>query len=227
MGPGVLANIVGFVAFIFSVIVHENAHGMAAERLGDTTARDAGRITLNPLPHIDPVGSILLPVLALVSGVPFIGWARPVPVNTLNLRNPLKDHAVVAAAGPASNFLLALGATLVWIAVRLVFKHVPGLYESGEATLTFVDTLCRSLIGVNCILAVFNLLPIPPLDGHWITMRFLPDGAREVFASLGRFGFLILIVLLWTGALWWVIAPFYRFALSGYYGLLNAALRFL
>jgi len=227
MNGEVLVKIVGFVAFMFSIIVHEDAHGVVAERLGDTTARDAGRITLNPLPHIDPIGSVIFPLLAMVSGLPMFGWARPVPVNTLNLRRPIRDHAIVAAAGPASNFLLAFATVLLWVAVRLIFKHAPALYETAGPTLAFVDTLCRSLIAINCILAVFNLLPIPPLDGHWIAMRFLPDGARIALASVGRFGFLILLVLIWTGALWWIIGPAYRMTVSGYYAMVRIALQAL
>lgn len=227
MGNDLLVNIVGFAAFIFSIIFHENAHGLAAERLGDDTARGLGRITMNPVPHIDPVGSVVFPVLALVSGMPPFGWARPVPVNTLNLRHPLRDHAVVAAAGPASNFVLAFLAMLVWIAARLVFKHVPSLYVTAEPTLRFVDALCGNLIRANCILAVFNLMPIPPLDGHWILMRFLPEGARQALASLGRFGFLILLLLIWTGALWWVIGPAYRVTVTGYFSVVDLAQRVL
>jgi len=221
-----LPGIVGFVVFIFSVIVHENAHGVAAEHFGDPTARYSGRITMNPIPHIDPVGSLLLPAVAIMSGIPFIGWAKPVPVNPMNLRNPLVHNAYVAAAGPASNFILAFFGALIWIVVQLIFKHIPGLFESGEQTLRFFDTLCRSLILYNCILAVFNLMPIPPLDGHWILIRFLPPGPREAIAAVGRFGFLILIVLLWTGALWWIIRVPFTLVYSGYTSLVRNVVGF-
>jgi len=227
MNGDTLTSIVGFVVFIFSIIVHENAHGLVANYFGDPTAKQMGRITMNPIPHIDPVGSVMLPLVALVSGVPFIGWAKPVPVDTMNLRNPAKDHAWVAAAGPISNFVLAFAAALLWIVVRVVFKHIPGLYESGGNTLLFFDTVCRSLITFNCVLAVFNLLPIPPLDGHWILIRFLPEGPREAVRSVGRFGFIILILLLWTGALWWIIGPPFRFVVTGYYALVNGAIQML
>jgi Zn-dependent protease len=227
MNPDYLTGAVGLVAFIFSVIVHENAHGLAAEHFGDTTARDLGRITMNPIPHLDPIGSILLPLAAFLSGVPFLGWAKPVPVNSANLRNPVVDNAYVAAAGPASNFLLAFAASILWIIVGLVFKHVPGLLESGERSLYFFNTLCSSLVMVNCVLAMFNLLPIPPLDGHWILMRYLPPGPREALASIGRFGFFILILLLWSGILWRILGPPLSLVVSAYHALVTTVVRVL
>ncbi|HEU4364661.1 MAG TPA: site-2 protease family protein [Candidatus Krumholzibacteria bacterium] len=225
MTPDILTAAVSLVAFIFSVVVHENAHGLAAERFGDSTARDLGRITMNPIPHIDPIGSLLLPIAAFVSGVPFLGWAKPVPVNPANLRNPVVHNAYVAAAGPASNFLLALAAALLWIVVGVAFKYVPGLAENGERSFLFFNTLCYSLITVNCVLAIFNLLPIPPLDGHWILMRYLPPGPREALASVGRWGFLVLIALLWSGILWRIIGPPLSLAVAGYHALVMVVLR--
>jgi len=227
MNGDVLTGVVGFVVFIFSVVVHENAHGIVANHFGDPTARHLGRITMNPIPHIDPVGSVLLPLLAFISGVPFIGWAKPVPVDTARLRNPLVHNAYVAAAGPASNFILATLGALLWIVIGIVFKHTPGLLEHGSRTWLFFDTLCRSLVTYNCVLAIFNLMPIPPLDGHWILIRFLPAGPREAVASVGRYGFFILIVMLWSGALWWVIGPPFRLIVGGYQHLVGAVIRAL
>jgi len=198
MTPDFLTAAVGLVAFLFSVIVHENAHGLAAEHFGDPTARSMGRITMNPLPHLDPIGSILLPVAAYLSGVPFLGWAKPVPVNSANLRNPVVDNAYV-------------------------FKHVPGLAMSAERSLFFFNTLFSAMIQVNCVLALFNLIPIPPLDGHWILMRYLPAGPREAIASVGRWGFLILMVLLWSGVLWKFLGPMLRAVVSIYYSLVMTA----
>lgn len=219
MTPDFLTAAVGLVAFLFSVIVHENAHGLAAEHFGDPTARSMGRITMNPLPHLDPIGSILLPIAAYISGVPFLGWAKPVPVNSANLRNPVVDNAYVAAAGPASNLLLALACSILWIGVGLLFKHVPGLAVSGERSFFFFNTLFSAMIQVNCVLALFNLIPIPPLDGHWILMRYLPAGPREALASVGRWGFLVLMVLLWSGVLWRFLGPMLRAVVSVYYSL--------
>lgn len=225
MTPDILTGAVSLVVFIFSVVVHENAHGLAAEHFGDTTARDLGRITMNPLPHLDPVGSLLLPIAAVIAGLPFLGWAKPVPVNPANLRNPVVHNAYVAAAGPASNFLLALAASLLWIAVGVAYKYVPGLAENGQRSFLFFNTLCNSLITLNCVLAIFNLLPIPPLDGHWILMRYLPPGPREALRSVGRLGFFILIALLWSGLLWRIIGPPLSLVVGGYHTLVTTALR--
>ena len=192
----ILQVLVGFVVFVFSVVVHENAHGIAAERYGDPTARMMGRITMNPLPHIDPVGSIILPLLAFVSGIPFIGWAKPVPVNSANLKNPIVHNAYVAAAGPASNFLLAIAGTLLYIVVLLFYKHIPGLAESGANSLIFFRALFTSMILINLVLGIFNLIPIPPLDGHWILFRYLPPRYAEILARIRPYGFFILILLL-------------------------------
>jgi Zn-dependent protease len=219
--------ILGFVVFVFSIIIHENAHGITANYFGDPTARLSGRLTLNPIPHIDPVGSVLLPLVSRISGVPFLGWAKPVPVNPANLRNPLVHNAYVAAAGPASNFLLAFVGAVILIVVGLVFKHVPGLSAQDSRTFLFFKILCDNLISLNCILGIFNLLPIPPLDGHWILMRFLPPGPREAFASIGRFGFIILIGLLWTGILWRIISLPWNMTVMGYYSFVQTALRWL
>ena len=221
-----LSAAVGFVVLIFSIIVHENAHGLAAEHFGDLTARMEGRITMNPLPHIDPVGSILIPLVAMTQGFMF-GWAKPVPVVSSNLRNPVVHNAYVAAAGPFANLLVALGGAILWIIVGLAFKHIPGLSPQGNHSLLFFNTLCGNLIMWNSVLAVFNLLPIPPLDGHWILMRFLPPGPRQAFASIGRFGFLILIGLMVSGILWRILSVPVTLTVSWYHALVNTAIRLL
>jgi Zn-dependent protease len=149
--------------FVLSVVVHECAHGLAALACGDTTARDAGRLTLNPLRHVDLVGSILLPAILVLAHAPFVfGWAKPVPVNRALLRDPVNDGVKVALAGPASNLLLALAfAALARLAPQDGF---------------FAPLQLMGIAGVflNCALALFNLLPIPPLDGSWVLFRFLP-----------------------------------------------------
>lgn len=200
--------LVSVMVFVFSVVVHENAHGLAAERYGDPTARDAGRITMNPLPHLDPVGSIILPLFAYISGFPLLGWAKPVPVNSANLRNPIVHNAYVAAAGPISNFMLALAGTLLWIVVLLLYKHVPFLAAvGGENSLLFFRVLCKAMIYINCVLGIFNLIPVPPLDGHWILFRYLPPRYAEMLAAIRPYGFFILIALLWTGIIRILIWP--------------------
>jgi Zn-dependent protease len=215
-----LTAAVGFVVLIFSIIVHENAHGLVAEHFGDPTARMLGRITMNPVPHIDLVGSILVPLIAMSGGYMF-GWAKPVPVNTANLRNPVVHNAYVAAAGPVSNLLLALAGSVLLIVVAAVFELTPGLDAATSRSFLFFNTLCGTMIMWNTVLAVFNLLPIPPLDGHWILMRFLPPGPREAFASVGRFGFLILIGLMISGILWKILAVPVTLTVNAYYALVQ------
>jgi Zn-dependent protease len=197
----IVALLIGFVVFVFSIIIHETAHGVVAEHFGDPTARYSGRITLNPIPHIDPVGSVLLPLMAYFLHIPMIGWAKPVPVNPANLRNPFVHNAYVAAAGPASNFLLVLIGTIGWIGVRLLFKHTPFLTANAGGILIGFDILFSSMILINSVLGIFNLIPVPPLDGHWILFRFLPPRMGEMLASIRPYGFFILIILLWTGVL--------------------------
>ena len=200
--------------------MHENAHGLTAEYFGDPTARALGRITMNPVPHIDIFGTVLVPLMAISQGLMF-GWAKPVPVNSANLRNPVVHNAYVAAAGPISNLLLALAGSLLLIVVAVVFKLVPGLDPASSRSFLFFNTLCGALIMWNTVLALFNLLPIPPLDGHWILMRFLPPGPREALASIGRFGFLIIIVLRVTWILWKILALPVTFTVNAYYRLVN------
>ena len=175
-----------FPVFVLSVIVHECAHGLMALWNGDPTARDRGRLTLNPLPHLDPMGSIVVPIVLLLFHAPFLfGWAKPVPINWANLRHPRNDQLKVAFAGPLSNFLLALlFAGLVRIAP-----------ESGFWAP--LSTMAYAGVIWNCALGLFNLLPIPPLDGSWLLMRFLPLKhiiALQHFRVLG----MALVVLLLT-----------------------------
>ncbi len=175
---------------LFAVIVHECAHGYVADRLGDPTARLAGRITLNPIPHIDLFGTILLPIITLLSpGNFFFGYAKPVPVTTANLRRPRWDSIWVALAGPASNFLLALLASLGLALIR------PGGDQSFTA---FIHPFLVTALVVNVVLGVFNLIPVPPLDGSWILMGLLPLNLAIRFARLRPYGMLILIALMVT-----------------------------
>jgi len=155
--------LVVFPVFVLSIVVHECAHGLVALWNGDTTARDRGRLTLNPIPHVDPVGSLLLPGILLLAHAPFLfGWAKPVPINWANLKNPRNDPVKVALAGPASNALLAIG--------------FAAMTRLAPATGFFAPLREMGIAGVvwNCALGLFNLIPIPPLDGSWVLMRFLP-----------------------------------------------------
>lgn len=175
---------------VISVIIHEVAHGVAANLLGDPTARMAGRLTLNPIPHIDPIGSIFVPlILSLLPGGIIIGWAKPVPYNPYNLRAKRWGPALVAGAGPVVNIILALLTTL---ALRGSFAL--GLSLSA-ATLSFLS----SIVLINLILAFFNLIPIPPLDGSRILTALLPYRYRYIMDGLERYGLFLIIValLLW------------------------------
>lgn len=171
---------------LFSVVVHECAHGYAAEWWGDPTARMLGRLTLNPIPHIDPIGSILVPGLLLLTGSNFLfGWAKPVPITPDNFRDRRLGDITVSLAGPASNVALALGFAGLLLAARLLGFVPEALFQ-----------LCTYGVFLNFILAVFNLLPIPPLDGSHVVANLLPPRAAYAYRSLGAFGMVFLIVLL-------------------------------
>ena len=178
---------------IFSAIIHEVSHGLMAEKFGDSTARDEGRITLNPIPHIDPFGSILLPGLLLLVGSPIIfGAAKPVPVNFESLRPRKLGMALVSFAGPLSNFILA-GLLILPIKFNLL---------SGPVA----DVWLKAVI-LNIVLGTFNLLPIPPLDGSKIIASVLPDKLMYWILSMERFGFILVIVFLYLGILQQILMP--------------------
>lgn len=179
--------LIGLVILIFSAILHEVAHGYVADRLGDPTARLSGRLTLNPLPHLDPFMSILLPLLLLISGSPIIfGAAKPVPVDPFNLKEGRKDLALVALAGPLTNIILAVTASL---AIKLLISNFSLLTST-------LYPLLSTIVFYNLLLAVLNLLPIPPLDGSKIFSLVLPEREAAAYLSLGSFGMMILFFLL-------------------------------
>lgn len=184
--------LIGLVILIFSAILHEVAHGFVADKLGDPTARLAGRLTLNPKKHIDPFLTILLPLALAISHLPIIGAAKPVPVDPFNLQEGKKDLALVSLAGPLTNIVIAvLGAILFRILyIPTIATALPAFF----ATLLFV--LLKSIIDLNLLLAIFNLLPIPPLDGSKIFALILPDKEARTYLALGQFGFFILFFLL-------------------------------
>jgi len=192
-----------------AIILHEIAHGIVAYRLGDPTAARAGRLTLNPLPHIDPVGTVLLPLMLVVAHAPFLfGYARPVPVNFANLRNPKRDMIYVAAAGPLTNVILAMASAVVFKQLLQLRLPAEGAWSGFFiATLTPIAMMARNSVIINVVLAVFNLLPILPLDGGRVLAGLLPRAQAIAFARLEPFGFLIVIALLATNALDNVIGP--------------------
>lgn len=190
---------VKLVILLFAIVIHECAHAWMASRCGDNTARYAGRITLNPLPHIDPIGTIIFPLLLILSRSPFvIGWAKPVPINPYNFNDPRVDLARVGASGPLSNIGLAIiSSFLVWI-----FTYLP----IGEIKNSLIIILLFSVL-INLLLAVFNLIPVPPLDGSQILSGLLPTHLAMRYETIRPYGFIILFFLLLSGLLWTIILP--------------------
>jgi Zn-dependent protease len=183
---------------LFSVVIHELAHGWMALRLGDPTARDAGRLTLNPLPHIDPIGSVLIPLLSLLTaGRIFIAWAKPVPVNPSYFTRLRRDEALVSVMGPASNILLAGCCSLAVVLLGFLAwsLDVPE-GSTGYDLLVFLYKMFYGGAYLNIVLAVFNLLPVPPLDGSHLMVAVLPTRAAEWYRRIGFFGVFALIFLL-------------------------------
>ncbi|NQV04254.1 MAG: site-2 protease family protein [Candidatus Omnitrophica bacterium] len=180
--------------FFFAVIIHEYAHGWIAWKLGDSTAKAAGRLTLNPLAHIDPLGTIFLPLILLVSNSPIVfGWAKPVPVDFHNLDNPKKDMVWVGLAGPTANVLFAIFLSFI-------------LKLSMGASPLFLAVLTSGIL-INLVLAIFNMLPIPPLDGSRVIMGILPVDLARRYAKLEPYGFIIIFGLLYLGVIRSVIWP--------------------
>ncbi len=184
---------------LLSLTIHEAAHAVTANWYGDPTARHLGRISLNPAVHVDPVGTVILPLLGILAGGFVFGWAKPVPVNPANLRRPRQDFLVIAAAGPASNIVLAVGASWLLAAVGL---EAAGGWAGAVATLAF------AMLQLNLLLAVFNMIPVPPLDGGNVLAGLLPEWLAEPYDRLVRpWGFVILLVLMATGGLYQIIGP--------------------
>ncbi|HXE80045.1 MAG TPA: site-2 protease family protein [Vicinamibacterales bacterium] len=199
--------LIAFAVLLASLSVHEAAHAWTAWRLGDPTARLLGRVSLNPAVHVDPIGTLLFPLIAIVTGLPVIGWAKPVPVNVHRLANGRRDFLLVAAAGPASNLALAVLAALAW---RVIGPGAAAAVDPGNPVLLFVYIL----LNLNVLLAVFNMIPIPPLDGGNVLAGILPDRLAEAFDRLRPYGFLVLYGLMLTGVLWLIISPPMRFIRS-------------
>lgn len=211
LNPGEIA--INFVVFLFSLSVHEASHALAAEYSGDPTGRYQGRITLNPIAHIDPIGTLLLPLMGLIyaSGF-FFGWAKPVPFNPMNLRNRKVGEIVIAAAGPASNLLLLI-LSVIGLKILIGSPQMFGDLSDG------VGYVLRTAIQWNLGLAIFNMLPVPPLDGSHILRNLLPDSLADIYSQMNPLvGFVVLIVLVNIGVTTWLSRPLWNLIL----GFLNS-----
>jgi len=209
-----------FLAFLFTVSVHESAHALAADRCGDPTARLLGRISLNPLRHIELFGTVVAPLLTAIGGLPILGWAKPTPVNVENLRRPRRDDILISAAGPASNLATAAVCLLALLGIRAASSEGAVIVEQlaltgsagiGGSLLNPMAWLLHRLLDISVVLGIFNLLPVPPLDGSHILGNLLPARAQAWYQSAGRFGFLILLLIFWYTPLdRWLLNPALR-----------------
>ena len=191
MNPNTLFQIATWlIPLVIAIVFHEVSHGLVARSLGDTTAQERGRLSFNPIRHVDPFGTVILPLLLAISHAPIFGWAKPVPVNYRRLRRPRRDMVLVALAGPGMNLLLALVGAMV-LGVTLSWSSDP-----NGLTTTLIAGNAINFVLINLFLAVFNLLPIPPFDGGHVVQGLLPPSAAAAFARIGRYSLLVLIVLL-------------------------------
>lgn len=217
----ILKVLIWAVPVLFSIVIHEVSHGWMANKLGDDTAKRMGRLTLNPISHIDPLGTIILPLIMIIMGGPVFGWAKPVPFNPYNFRrniDPKTGAMWVAAAGPGSNLILAFLATFVLVATKKFFSNIsPALFLS-------ITQLMNALLIINLVLASLNLIPIPPLDGSKILFRFLPPAYEVPFRKLERYGFLILILLVFTGVFSKIISVPIELLYHLFYSIVNTIL---
>jgi len=205
--PLIQKIIIFAIPIIFAITVHEVAHGWVASKLGDQTARLLGRLTLNPLKHMDPIGTVLLPLFMIVTtGIAF-GWAKPVPVDWRNLRQPKRDMALVAVAGPAANLVMLI----IWTLFMMLVNQLPGISPYAMLLLHEMGTVG---IIINIILIALNLLPLPPLDGSRIVAAFLSPAMAMKYHQLERWGLVILIVMMFTGVLGKILQPMVSLLLS-------------
>jgi Zn-dependent protease len=213
----ILNILIAYIVLLFAITIHEAAHGWAAMKFGDATAYHMGRVTINPIPHIDPVGTVLFPLMMMFTGIPLFGWAKPVPVNPMNLRNPRRDNLWISAAGPLSNFAAATGFFILIRILKAVnpqaFYTAPGLQGGFQLSQGLVMILFYGIL-INTFLAIFNLIPIPPLDGSGVLMGLLSDEAAEKYDKIRPYGFIILIGLLVLGFFRIVFGPIQSIVLA-------------
>ena len=197
------------IVFLFAISFHESAHAWMANRCGDPTARMLGRISLNPIKHIDPLGTIVLPLVAMLTHIPVLGWAKPTPVDPRNFRNQVMDDILTSVVGPISNFVIASGAVLILAVVSLtsqighdIVHNMPWAYLTNNLDVLAAQTnswlmpislLTYELMVINLVLGVFNLIPVPPLDGSHVLRHLLPEPVRRVYDTMGWFALLALV----------------------------------
>lgn len=198
---------VGVIPVLFAITLHEVSHGLAARHFGDRTAEMLGRLSLNPIKHIDPIGTVLVPAILFATGGVLFGWAKPVPVAFGNLRNPKKDMIFVAVAGPAANVVMGIGWALL---LKIVFALDLSTTVAGQFLISMADIGIR----INILLAAFNLLPIPPLDGGRVLRGLVRESVGQYLDRLEPFGLIIIVLLLVSGLLWVLVGPLYAFVQS-------------
>lgn len=208
--------LIQFAVLLFSLSIHEASHAWMADRCGDYTARYLGRVTLNPIAHVDPFGTILFPLLQFITGFPLIGWAKPVPINSIHLRNPHRDQIYVSLAGPVSNLIAAGVAFVLLIAIKgssptasdLINTMIVGMRVPPQNSIVvpLLGLLFFAFV-INLALAIFNVIPIPPLDGHWVLYAMLPYNAAKSLARMSSYGILILYALMILGIFDFIFLP--------------------
>lgn len=201
---------------LFSLSIHEASHAWVADRLGDYTARYLGRVTLNPLKHMDLIGTVVFPILQIITHLPLIGWAKPVPVNPDHLKNRRRDQMLISLAGPGSNLLVAISSFGLLVILKRAVPHAGGLILSMIANMSIPPgkSVLAPLLGIlffsliiNLALALFNLIPIPPLDGHWMLYGLLPYNAGQTLERIGSYGFLVIYGLMFLGMFRFIFIP--------------------